>query len=72
MSTSSETTLELLKVDEVAEILNISGPGVRRLLQKQLMPFYRVMGSVRIDKKDVLSYLEDNRSERVDSISSNI
>ena len=60
---SSYTSLELLTIEQVAGLLLISQRGVRRLLDKKLVPFYRVMGSIRIDKKDILSYLESNRTE---------
>lgn len=55
---SSYTSLELLTIGQVAELLLISQRSVRRLLDKKLIPFYRVMGSIRIDKRDILAYLE--------------
>ena len=65
MPTTSNPTIELLTPDEVARILKISKAGVYRLIDKRLLRFYRVMGSIRFDKTDVLSYLENNQVEAV-------
>ncbi|MGV7222170.1 MAG: helix-turn-helix domain-containing protein [Nitrospinales bacterium] len=62
---SSNPTVKLLTISEVAQLLNISKPGARRLVDKRLIPFFKVMGSIRFDKKDVLSYLENNRIEPI-------
>ena len=65
MPIDSNSTIELLTVIEVAILLNISESGVRRLVDKRLIPFFKVIGSIRFDKRDVLSYLQDNRIESI-------
>ncbi len=50
---------------EVARTLHISKAGVYRLIDKRLIRFYKVMGSIRFDRKDILSYLKNNRIEVV-------
>ena len=65
MTTGSDTTIELLTPDEVAELLRISKVGVYRLVEKRAIPFYRIRGSLRFDRKDVATYLKENRIEPV-------
>lgn len=52
---------ELLNTKELVEYLKISKAGVYRLIEQRKIPFYKVMGSIRFDKKDVEKYLEQNR-----------
>ena len=66
MLTHSNPTIELLTPDEVARMLKISKAGVYRLIEKRLVPFSKVMGSIRFDRKDIMSYLKNNRVETVD------
>ena len=67
MPVDSNSTTELLTVREVATLLNISEPGVRRLMDKRLVPFFKIGGCIRFEKSDVLSYLQDNRVEAIGS-----
>jgi excisionase family DNA binding protein len=55
------TPVELLTVTEAAEFLRISKTGIRRLQQGRHLPFFKVLGSVRFSKADLLSYLEQAR-----------
>jgi excisionase family DNA binding protein len=55
----------LLTIPEVAELLRISIPGVRRIQQKRLIPFFKVGGSIRFAANDVLSYLEKQRVKAI-------
>ena len=65
MPIDSGSVIELLTIAEVAELLKISGPGVRRLQQRRAIPFIKVGGSVRFSRRDVASYLERNRVESI-------
>ena len=67
MPTNSISTTELLTPDELAQMLKISKVGVYRLISKRAIPFYKVMGSIRFEKGDILSFLENNRHEMVGS-----
>lgn len=67
MPINSKHTIELLTPDEVAKILKISKAGIYRLIDKRLIPFSKVMGSIRFEKNDVFSYLKNNRVESVGS-----
>jgi len=57
---------ELLTTAEVAELLRISTSSVRRLQQRQRIPFLKVGGSIRFEKYDVISYLARQRTETID------
>ena len=66
MSTDFDPTVELLTVAEVAGLLKISIPSVRRLQQGRHIPFVKVGGSVRFTKGDILSYLVKRRIDSID------
>ena len=63
MPTNSNPTTEFLTPDELAQMLKISKAGVYRLINRRFIRFYKVMGSIRFEKGDVLSFLENNRVE---------
>lgn len=65
MPNSYNPTNELLTTDELADMLKISKTGVYRLIARRQIPFYKVMGSIRFNKNDVLSYLQQNRVELI-------
>jgi len=52
---------KLITPDELARLLRISKAGVYRLVEKRAMPFYKVRGSLRFDKKDVSEFLRETR-----------
>lgn len=66
MSADPNSSIKLLTVAEVADILKISASSVRRLQQARHVPFMKVGGSIRFSKDDILSYLEKMRVEPVD------
>ena len=67
MPTNSQPTTELLTPDDVAKMLQISKTGMYRLINKRAIRFYKIMGSIRFEKSDVISFLEGNRVEVVGS-----
>jgi excisionase family DNA binding protein len=54
MPTNSSQTMELLTIAGVAEFLKISKSTARRLQQQRLIPFFKVGGSVRFSKSDLV------------------
>jgi excisionase family DNA binding protein len=48
-----------------ATSLKISKSTVRRLQRRRLIPFFKVGGSVRFTKSDLVSYLEKQRVETI-------
>lgn len=58
-------TPELLTPGELAGMLRISKAGVYRLIEKRQIHFYKIMGSLRFDKNDVLLYLEQSGIEPI-------
>jgi len=57
----SRPQIALLTIREAAELLTISVSGVRRLQQGRRIPFFKVGGSVRFAKEDLVSYLARQR-----------
>jgi excisionase family DNA binding protein len=66
MPTDTNSTVELLTIAELAELLKISVTGVRRLQQARQLPFIKVGGSVRFSRNDIIAYLKRQRVESVD------
>ena len=66
MSIDADPLLGLLTLTEVAELLRISVPTVRRLQQQRKMPFIKVGGRIRFTRSDVASYLEKRRVRSID------
>jgi len=65
MNTSSNTIPKLLTPDELAEFLQISKTSVYRMVDKRLIPFYKIKGNLRFERDDVLDYLKSSRIEPV-------
>jgi excisionase family DNA binding protein len=61
MSIDADPVDGLLTIADVAEILKISVPTVRRLQQQRKIPFVKVGGSIRFARSDVASYLAARR-----------
>ena len=51
--------------DELAKMLKLSPVTVYRLVDKRLLPFYKVGGSLRFLVKDVIAYMETCRIKPV-------
>lgn len=54
--------LELFGVRQVAELLNVSRLSVYRLIEKGLIPFYRILRCVRFKRSDVVKFLAERCS----------
>ncbi len=65
-SSTGSPDIELLTADEAAKYLRISMTGVRRLQQARHLPFFKVGGSLRFAKSDLLAYLQKRRVEPID------
>ena len=57
---------EFLTVEDVAKILRISKVSAYRFIEECTIPHYRIRRTVRIDKKDLLAYIEKSRVESRD------
>ena len=66
MSIDADPTLGLLTVPEVADLLKISVPTLRRLQRQRQIPFIKVGGCVRFSASDVASYLLRRRVMSID------
>jgi excisionase family DNA binding protein len=56
-----QSHITLLTIPEAAELLTISVSSTRRLQQERRIPFFKVGGSVRFAKHDLVSYLAKQR-----------
>lgn len=65
MSVDSIPELDLLTIPEVADLLKVSIPTVRRLQGQHLIPFIKVGGSVRFIRGDVVAYVQQERVESI-------
>jgi len=61
MSIDAYPASGLLTIPDVAELLKISIPTVRRLQQHRQLPFIKVGGCVRFNRSDIAAYLEKRR-----------
>lgn len=50
----------LLKVSDVARLLNLSQQQVYRLIYKKKLPFHKFEGSYRFKKSDIDEYIRKN------------
>jgi excisionase family DNA binding protein len=66
MSIDADPVLGLLTIPDVAELLKISIPTVRRLQQQRKIPFVKVGGCVRFVRSDIAAYLEKRRVRSID------
>lgn len=56
---------ELLTVAEAAEFLKMSVSSARRLQGRRCIPFYKVGGSIRFARGDLLLFLQKHRVESI-------
>lgn len=61
----SNSEPELLTVTQAAQFLTISVATMRRLQGQRNIPFIKVGGSVRFDKRDLVAYVERYRVESI-------
>jgi excisionase family DNA binding protein len=55
--TQSHQQLELLSIEQVANLLGVSTKTVRRLIEREQLHFHRVGGQIRIAREDFRGYL---------------
>jgi excisionase family DNA binding protein len=66
MSIDADPFSGLLTIADVAQLLKISIPTVRRLQQHRKIPFIKVGGRVRFARGDIAAYLEKRRVQSID------
>ena len=57
----SETSVRLLSVSEVAEILKVSNEFVRRLIRQGSIPGRKIGREWRVEESELLKYVRDYR-----------
>ena len=53
--------IQLLTVKDVAKLLQLSVAGVRDLQARRHLPFIKVGGAVRFEKRDIQEYLKHRK-----------
>ena len=61
MKNNIEIKNKLLTPDQLADFLNISKTTIYRLIDSRKIPFYKIGGSIRFDKKDIMNYLQESK-----------
>jgi excisionase family DNA binding protein len=56
-----EPAIDLLTIPEAAEFLRVSKSSIRRLQHGRRVPFFKIGGSVRFARNDLVSYLARQR-----------
>lgn len=56
-----EPPRRLMTVSEVADLLRLSPKGVYSLVERRCIPFVRISNRLRFSRRDVISWLEENR-----------
>ena len=65
MNNGSSSIIKLITPDDLAEFLSLSKPTIYRLVDGRKIPFFKVNGSLRFSKDDIINYLNDNRIEPI-------
>jgi excisionase family DNA binding protein len=65
MSIDCDPSIDLLTIREAANLLRLSVSGVRRLQRQRRIPFIKVGGSLRFDRRDLGNFLNKNRVQAI-------
>jgi excisionase family DNA binding protein len=66
MSIDCDSPIDLLTIREAAKLLKLSVSGVRRLQRQRRIPFIKLGGSIRFDRRDLAKLLNKNRVRSID------
>lgn len=66
MSIDADPQIGLLTIPEVAKLLKISVPTLRRLQRQRQIPFVKVGGCVRFCESDVVAFVRRRRVQSID------
>jgi excisionase family DNA binding protein len=67
MSIDCDPSIDLLTIREAANLLRLSVSGVRRLQRQRRIPFIKLGGSIRFDRRDLANFLNKNRVQAIGS-----
>ncbi len=56
---------QFMTPDELSAFMKISKTTVYRFVESRILPFYRVSGSLRFRKQDVIAYLESKKTNAI-------
>jgi excisionase family DNA binding protein len=67
MSIDYDPSIDLLTIREAANLLRLSVSGVRRLQRQRRIPFVKLGGSIRFDRRDLANLVNKNRVQSIGS-----
>lgn len=60
----SDSWIQMITIEELAEMLKVSPRTIYRMLEKEELPFaIKIQGSWRFKEEDVMSWLESQKME---------
>jgi excisionase family DNA binding protein len=65
MSIDCDPSIDLLTIREAANLLRLSVSGVRRLQRQRRIPFVKLGGSIRFDRRDLANLVNKNRVQTI-------
>jgi excisionase family DNA binding protein len=65
MSIDCDPSIDLLTIREAANLLRLSVSGLRRLQRQRRIPFIKLGGSIRFDRRDLANFLNKNRVQTI-------
>lgn len=68
-NTPQPDPLDLLDVNEAADLLKVRPRFIRRLIEERRVPFYKVGRFNRLDRADLVRFAEDGRIDPPESTS---
>ncbi len=54
---------DFMTVDELAAFMKVSKTTVYRIVESHIMPVYRLGGSLRFRKQDIIAYIESQKTD---------
>jgi excisionase family DNA binding protein len=67
MPIDCDPSIDLLTIREAANLLRLSVSGVRRLQRQRRIPFIKLGGSIRFDRRDLVNFLNMKRVRAIGS-----
>jgi excisionase family DNA binding protein len=67
MPIDCDPSTDLLTIREAANLLRLSVSGVRRLQRQRRIPFIKLGGSIRFDRRDLTNFVNRNRVQAIGS-----
>lgn len=61
MQNNNHNYYDLLTVSEIADLLRLSRVSIYRMIDSKKLPCYKLSGSLRFDRSDILEFIKNNK-----------